>query len=274
MDEENVVVNEVDVSTDVATDEGQSEESKVESQEVQEEIAEPEDDTPFPKKAVNAISRREKKIEKLRAENEQLKVQLQQTAPKEQVSPVKESEAQKKDTAPNPDDFESWDDYLQAKVEYGVTKALEARTSQEKQSEFFRKEKEYYDQRVKEFNSKEDAYYDTISDFEVMSKRFEKDVAENLSVDVRRAIMDSEDGPLALYTLMKEGRIDELEDMDGRQALRFLAKAEVRGQKYIENTKKVSSAPRPIQSVKGTGTYKKDVSEMTPDEIRKKYNLR
>jgi hypothetical protein len=271
MDEENVVVNEVEVSADVATDEGQIEESKVENQEAQEEIAEPEDDTPFPKKAVNAISRREKKIEKLRAELEQVKAQLQQTTPKEQVSPVKEPDVQKKDTAPNPDDFESWDDYLQAKVEYGVAKALEAKTSQEKQSESFRKEKEYYDQRVKEFNFKEDEYYEKISDFEVMSKRFEKDFAENLSLDVRRAIMDSEDGPLALYTLMKEGRIDELEDMDGRQALKFLAKAEVRGQKYIENTKKVSSAPRPIQSVKGTGTYQKDIMDMTPDEIVNKY---
>ena len=72
MNEENVVVNEEEVSSDVATDEGQIEESKVESLEVQEEIAETEDDTPFPKKAVNAISRRERKIEKLRAEKEQL----------------------------------------------------------------------------------------------------------------------------------------------------------------------------------------------------------
>ena len=236
MDEENVVVNEAEVSADIATDEGPIEESKVESQEVQEEIAEPEDDTPFPKKAVNAISRREKKIEKLRAELEQVKAQLQQGTSKEPV--------------------------------------IEKRTSEEKQSESYRKEKDYYDQRVKDFDSKEDEYLGKFPDFEKLSNQFTQEVAENLSVDVRKAILESEDGPLALYTLMKEGRIDELEDMDGRQALRFLAKAEMRGQKYIENSRKVSAAPKPIQAVKGTGTYKKDVFEMTPDEIRKKYNLR
>jgi hypothetical protein len=267
-------VNEVEVSADVATDEGPSEESTVENQEVQEDIAEPEDDTPFPKKAVNAISRREKKIEKLRAENEQLKAQLQQTAPKEQVPPFKEPGDQKKDTPPNPDDFVEWDDYLQAKVEYGVAKALEARASQEKQSEVSRKEQEYFSQRIKDFGASVDKHSKRISDFEVIGDRIEKDVLPNLSADVQTAILESEDGALALYTLMKEGRIEDLEDMDGRQALKFLAKAEVRGQKFVENSRKVSAAPKPIQAVKGTGTYKKDVYDMTPDEIRKKYNLR
>lgn len=274
MNEENVVVNEEEVSSDVATDEGQIEESKVESPEVQEEIAEPEDDTPFPKKAVNAISRREKKIEKLRAENEQLKAQLQQVPSKEQVSQVKEPEVSKSDSAPNPDDYETWDQYLEAKVEYNVRTALEKRTSQEKQSEASRKEQEYYAQRVKDFGASVDRHSEKISDFEVIGDRIEKDVLPNLSADVHKAILESEDGALALYTLMKEGRIEDLEDMDGREALRFLAKAEVRGQKFIENSRKVSAAPKPIQAVKGTGTYTKDVADMTPDEIRKKYNLR
>jgi hypothetical protein len=274
MDEENVVVNEAEVSADIATDEGPIEESKVESQEVQEEIAEPEDDTPFPKKAVNAISRREKKIEKLRAELEQVKAQLQQGTSKEPVKEQTKESSEKKDSAPNPDDYQTWDEYLEAKLDYGVKVALEKRTSEEKQSESYRKEKDYYDQRVKDFDSKEDEYLGKFPDFEKLSNQFTQEVAENLSIDVRKAILESEDGPLALYTLMKEGRIDELEDMDGRQALRFLAKAEMRGQKYIENSRKVSAAPKPIQAVKGTGTFKKDVSEMTPDEIRKKYNLR
>jgi len=277
MDEKDVVVNETESTetVEVATDEASTEESQVETQEVQENIAEPEEESPFPKKAVNAISRRDKKIGKLSAELEQLRAQLQQVASKEPVKEQPQGVApQKGDNPPNPDDYQTWDEYLEAKLEHGVKVALEKRTSQEKQSEASRQQQEYFQQRIENFGKSADLYAEKISDFEVIGNRVEKDVLPNLSADVHMAILESEEGPLALYTLMKEGRIDELEDMDGRQALKFLAKAEVRGQKYVENSRKVSAAPKPIQAVKGTGTFKKDVSEMTPDEIRKKYNLR
>ena len=70
MNDENIVVNEVvtQETPEIATDESLLEENKVDNQNDQEEGSDPEDDNkPFPKKAARAISRRESKIEKLRA---------------------------------------------------------------------------------------------------------------------------------------------------------------------------------------------------------------
>ena len=191
MDEKDVVVNETESAetVEVATDEASTEESQVETQEVQENIAEPEEESPFPKKAVNAISRRDKKIGKLSAELEQLRAQLQQVASKESVKEQPQGVApQKGDNPPNPDDYQTWDEYLEAKVDYNVKSALEKKTSQEKQSEASRQQQEYFQQRIENFGKSADLYAEKISDFEVIGNRVEKDVLPNLSADVHMAI--------------------------------------------------------------------------------------
>jgi hypothetical protein len=273
MTEENIVVNDVvtQEAPEIATDESLAEENKVVDHSDQEEESDLENDNkPFPKKAVRAISRRESKIEKLRAELREVKAQLQQTSPKVEDKPLVAEKQSSNQGQPAMDDFETFDDYINAMTDWKIQSALEKKTTLDKEKESSLKERSFYEERNRAFDAKAVEYESKLSDFATIADEV-GDTISALPSDVQRAILEADDGAIALYALAKEDRLDELERMNGRQAAAFLAKAEIRGQELLKKVSRVSAAPAPIKGVKGTGTFQKDIMDMTPEEIVQKY---
>jgi len=93
----------------------------------------------------------------------------------------------------------------------------------------------------------------------------------NLNPTIANILIEAEDANLALYALMKEGNLEALEDMTPAQVIREIARAEIRGEQYL-NQNKVTNAPAPVTSARGTGNPSKALHEMSVEDLLKRYN--
>lgn len=222
-----------------------------------------EGDVVFPKKAVNAISRRDKKISKLQAQYQEAMQKLEQLQ-KAQQSP-------KEVAKPNADDFDSFDDYLEALVDYRAEmrgqKKVEPEVKQQPQvTEEQIKEQMYYAERAQSMDAKYADYQGKLADFESLASQ-NADILQSFNTELTKAVYEAEDPALALYVLAKENKLEEFAAMTPVRAARELALAEVRGQKYLNKTS-AKPAPAPISDVKGKtnpnqrALYQKSANEL------------
>lgn len=230
-------------------------ESSAES-EPQEPQKQQEDDVPFPKKAVNAISRRDRQIGKMRAELAALRAEMQKfQAPQEQ------KQFNSQDKAPSEDQFENYGDYLEAKIGHKL---------RQEQAEFARKQQEqqameqralWANQREEAISTKASEYVSQISDFQSVIAE-NADLADEFPQHVQDAFYEADDAPLAFYNLAKEGKLEALASMSPQRVAMEIAKAQFA--KPVQQ--KVSNAPKPITSIKGTGGGGKSINNMSWEE--------
>lgn len=97
------------------------------------------------------------------------------------------------------------------------------------------------------------------------------DFFDNMPPHVEQALLETENTQLAVLTLMKEGNLEALESMTPAQVIREIAKAEIRGEQYL-NQKKTTNAPAPVQSARGTGNPGKALHEQSVEELLKRFN--
>jgi hypothetical protein len=163
---------------------------------------------------------------------------------------------------PNPDDFESHDDYIEALTDWKVEKKLEAKNQKDEETNFVEKQKA----KVKKLNER-------IADFEKTHEDF-LDVIEGvgdipISPTVQQFILDSEHGPAMMYELANDpDYYEELCHMAPLKAAAELGKIEDRvlksskessGKKETKTrTTKAPKPPTPVTSKK-TGAGKKSI---------------
>lgn len=225
-----------------------------------------ESDVVFPKKAVNAISRRDKKIARLQA-------QYQEAMQKLEAAQKAQEGAQKEVAKPNADDFDSFDDYLEALVDYraemrGQPKAEPEATQQPQATEEQIKEQMYYAERAQSMDAKYADYQSKLTDFESLANE-NADILQSFSPELTKAVYEADDAALALYVLAKEDKLEEFAAMTPVRAARELALAEVRGQKYLKPQE--TKAPAPIRGARGTTQRNKTYDDMSADEIVKRF---
>lgn len=216
----------------------------------------PEDkpDEMFPKKAVNALSRRDKQIGKLRAQLQQQQRENEQL--KQKANPTK---PEAKDSAPKEADFETYGDFLRAEARYAAKQEITERDTTNIQERVKETESRLEIERaakrteVAETARKAHADFDTI-----LNKAFEN---IKLAPHVIEALDESENGALVLYTLAKEGiELDELNEMSLPKVAMTIARTE--DKISAPKPKLISNAPAPLASVKGTG-----VAGKTDDDL-------
>jgi len=98
------------------------------------------------------------------------------------------------------------------------------------------------------------------------------DYLNMLPDSVQEAFLEADNAPLALYALMKEGRLEDLEDLSPSRIAMEVGRAEERGKAYLSSVKKATNTPPPIESLKGTGRATKDLDSMSVEELMKKFN--
>lgn len=222
----------------------------------------------FPKKAQNAISRRDKKINKQQAELDDLRRQVE--ALQKAQAPA---EPKKEDGPPSEDDFESYADYLRADVAYRakeqIGKEFSNRDEQAKQAQAEQAQAQWLESKQQEVAGKLREAKETIPDLpDVFNENI--DILDSFSLPenqhIEYAFYDAEDPVSAFYALAKEGKLESLTQMSPGRAAMEIARAEARGQSLV-NPKKPSRAPEPIKGAKGTGQFNKTLDSMSANEL-------
>lgn len=229
--------------------------------------AESDDDSvTFPKKAINALSRRDKTIGKLRAELAALKAaQVAQPTPQAQQIP----QNIKSDGAPREEDFDNYGDYLKASFKYDLQQE-QAKTKAEAQSQQETyKEQLWKAEREQAIIQSFDGHKQALPDFEQVVASF-VDVADEFSPEIENIFYSADDPALAFYNLAKEGKLEALATMSPYQVMREVALAEMKK----PQVNRVTNAPNPIKPVQGRGSVSKDVGSMSGEELLKKYNIK
>ena len=175
--------------------------------------------------------------------------------------------ANREPQAPNMDDFNTLEEYMDARDAYRDSQKLSAQNKNQVDPVIA--------QRAQEAIARE-------AEFAKAAPDYQKLVGENADFfqevgndpKLRDAILEAENAPLALYALMKEGLVDELYNLSPTRLAAELAKAEIRGQSYLVQKKTISTAPQPLAVAKGTGLTTKPVSSMSFEELKKDLGIK
>jgi len=166
-----------------------------------------------------------------------------------------ERKAQASQPAPDPSQFDTWEKYLDAEVEFRASKKIrdieQERTIQQKNAE-----------RLASFNDRAAAIRQANPDYDAVLQS----AAVNVSQAVMETILESDDGPAVAYHLAKNPtELYRLNAMSERQQVLELGRISARLSAKVPD-RKVTQAPPPAPAVKATGSGSKSVSDMTDKE--------
>lgn len=216
----------------------------------------------FPKKAVNALSRRDKQIGKLKAEKQQMRQELeelrQKAAPKAEV----------KDESPKEDDFETYGEYLRAEARFAAKQELRETQKQQTETKAKADADEWEEDRRIAIEENHQEALKTFSDFKTLLDDNSDDKGQiSLSPAARRALLESDNGAFALHSILKNGALDELNQLSATKAAMLVARHEDKA--IAASKKQTTKAPTPMTPSKGVASNSKSLDRMSPDELHK-----
>lgn len=252
---DNETLNEAQPETEVAANEDQVTESNENPADPDradggesEESSSNDHDQEFPQKAVNALNRKNKRINKLRAQIRELEAKLKESPQSPETKDV------------NPDDFESYGDYIDAKV-----KALVDQKTQQSQSDMH---KQHLTSQQEQLKAERDLYIieqanevaKALPDLPVVWQQ-NAELLDSLPESVADIFYSVDNAPAAIYALAKEGKLESLLYANPAVAAIEIVNAEKRGMEMISKPPaRVSQAPTPITKARGSGSVKKQLS--------------
>ena len=230
--------------------------------------ATPKADEPFPKKAINKIQRKERQVRQLRAQKRELE------------GKIAEFEKAKASAAPSkpisPDDYETYGDYLVAIGESKIEKKFVDRDQERSKSELDAEQKFIQTQQQELFVQERDQMFADIPDAKaVFTKALP--TLNSLPSAIEELIFELDSPVIALYTLAKEGRLDNLSSMSLPLAAAELVAAQIRGAQTLNSVPAVAGdtqhqiqTPKPMAVARGTGTATgKSLNDMSARELVK-----
>ena len=228
-----------------------------------------EDDVPFPKKAVNALSRRDRQIGKQRAELQQLHAELEKY--RSQAQPQEQSNSRLPSDYPNEDNFDNYGDFLKAVARYEARQELaEGSKRQQEQAQSYQ-EQQWVAKREQEIADLASEAAANIPDFGQTIAEF-ADVIDSFPPQLERLFLECEAPHLAIFALAKEGKLESLFQMTPYRAAMEIGRAQDRGI-ALSQRKPITKAPTPINSARGTGPTGKSLADMDAAEMLKRWNL-
>lgn len=254
---DNKPVEEVAESTTEETVVEEAQETATE--EVQEHETKESDDVVFPRKAINAISRRDKQIGKLQAQLAAERAALQ--ALREKATTTQDQDA------PNEDNFDNYGDYIKALARHELKQETSQEAAKAQEAKLAETEAKWLDERSNYTIQKAQEAAKLIPNLQQMVIENE-DVVAGFHPYIERAFLEADEPAMAFYALAKEGRLEEIANMSPAKAAIEIGKAEVRGLEYTKQ-RPVTKAPAPIASLKGTGSTGKTLDSMNSKELLK-----
>ena len=218
------------------------------------------------KREANRQSHLNSKHARLRRENRELRALLQQQQPqqKQQAETIAAKE-------PMESDYENLLDYLKAVVQYEQKNAAGNQSSPQKSGEL--QPSPEVIARIQEITQQEQAFRESVPEYSALTLK-NKEFFEQVPAEIQQAFLLAENAPLALYALMKEDRLDDLEGLSPAKLAMEIGKAEERGKAYASQVKKISTAPAPITALKGMGKPSKELHDLSVEELMQKFRRR
>lgn len=221
---------------------------------------------PFPKKAKNAISRRDRQIAKLQAQIRQMQqAHVQQAAVNKQPEQTLE---------PREEDFDNYGDFLEAKVMHNLRKEMGAQVEQSNAAQNQQQQIAQYEQYVAQKMQKMN---ESISEREKKSPGFQEafretyeENAELLSYmppEIERIFFEADDTALAFFNLANSGKLVDVMQMTPYQAAMEVAKAQIQPVMHTQKTAQKQLPPAPITGARGTGKTQKGLADLEGDEL-------
>lgn len=250
--------------------ENAAEETKVESEPNEPAQADkPEENVVFPKKAINAISRRDKQIGKLRAQMQQYQAELNAIKQAQTQAQSKVNKTEQDADAPNPDSYETYDEYMRAVTDYKIEKRFSQSQKQNIESQKASEYTRWVQDRTAQTAQKEMEHAKNIPDFVSVMNEY-SDVLVEMPDPIKEAFLHAEDPALAFYTLAREGKLESVVEMTPYQAAIEIGRAQDRGAGF-KQSRQATNAPKPISSAKGQGASRKSLDDMSWKELQKNF---
>jgi len=222
------------------------------------------DNVPFPKKARNAISYRDKKIAKLQSQLNEFK-QAQEKQPEQQGA---------QDSAPKEEDFETYSDFLEAKILHKMKQGQ----AQEQQPQAQQQQPEQDPQVLQMRQQKEQSMMQQAQQYAQKIPDYAQVVEQNAEVldympqEIQDAFYEADDAALAFYNLAKSGDLYTLAEMTPYRAAMVIAQAQQQ-----PNTPQQPQAPqhKPMKGVGGANSQAStglNAIKNDPDKLMKWLN--
>lgn len=255
--------------TEAATDtsvETAAEENAESEAEQSPDDAKPEDEmVVFPKKAINALAHRDRKIGKLKAETAALHAELERYR-STQATNQKQS-PQQDDQGPQEEAYDSYGDFLIARAKFELKQEQRQETSKQKDAEVSQQRAQWAAQRETAIAQKVAEHTKAIPDFDsVVSEA--ADYADEFPEYIVNAFYEADDGAMAFYNLAKQGKLEELATMSPYRVAMVIAKAQD-GPVFQQK----STAPRPMSPARGTGVTSKPLDDLSGKDLLKRWKL-
>lgn len=190
-----------------------------------------------------------------------------------EMAKMRESFGKNRPAAPTVDKFESVIDYMDAKTNHNLDQKLAEQAHQAKLAALEQQQNMVIEQRTQEVATQVQELLTSNADF-AKTVKAGADIINAMPEHVERLMMEIDNAPAATYALVKEGRLQDLYYMPPEIAAAHLVQAEIRGQQYLQQSAPktpVQQAPKPIGSLKGSGRSSKSYSDMSPDELAKRF---
>lgn len=223
--------------------------------------ADSDEDVEFPKKAVNALNRKNKTINKLRAQMQELEAKLKETPQQGEVKEV------------NPDDFDQYGDYINAQVEALVNQKLTQSQSDMQKQQLEQQKEQLKAQRDQYILEQAQEVSQTLTD---LPQVWQQNAAtlDSLPEQIADIFYSIDNAPAAIYTLAKEGKLEGLRYANPALAAYEIVNAQNRGMELLSKPQqRVSQAPAPLEKAKGAGSVKtkKDISQLSGKELLERF---
>jgi len=248
-----------DASIDaVQTEEGVAEQADA-SEEGQQEEAQKEGE--FPKKAVNALNRAKREKRQLRAQVKALESQLSELkAYKPEAS-----------SAPDPRQFETYTDFSEANVKHQIKSAIEEAQNKGKLEALESHKEQLAAKRNDEVARVAEETAKQLPDLPSVNAQYAQQL-NSIGSELAEVIYEMDNAPLAIYTLAKEGILEDVLDAPPALAAVHLLNAQARGEQALKAKsprQSVTNAPDPIRASKGTGVNQKSLQDLSGQELLK-----
>lgn len=241
------------------TEEGKDEvEESEESKDSEDESEESKEEKPRkPKK--NGFQRR---IAKMTAKNKELEAELERLKRESSRDDTEKVEKKPEEGKPKSDDYESYEDYLDALADWKAEQKFEAKFKEYTQKQNQEKIQNEHHQKIENYNQKQAEFAETHDDY--------FDVIESVDdVPVSPALMQAivDNGPELAYELAKNrDEMERINSLPPSQLWMELGMIKARLTKP-QKEKKTTKAPTPIAPVKSKGgKVQKDPEDMTQKE--------
>lgn len=219
---------------------------------VEQDVEQPESDEQggekFPKKAVNALNRKTKTINKLRAQMRELEAKLNEVPKVTESKPV------------NPDDFENYGDFIDAQIQASVEKRIMQSQNDLQKQQLTQQQESLKVQRDQYIIEQAQEAAKTLTDLPQVWQQ-NAQTLDALPESIADIFYSIDNAPAAVYVLAKEGKLESLALMNPAIAAYEIVNAQNKGMEMISVPKpRASQAPQPITKAKANGSVKKQLS--------------